>query len=121
MYFAGKERLHGAALGVDTQSPRCGIESDAIEVREKSLDRFGPGTRPPADGVPDPHARAEISSDQRDFARGVNLACRQRYSRAESRPFRPPAASANAISTAWSGVCAKWSSAIFASSRCFPS
>jgi hypothetical protein len=73
MNLAGKKRLDGATPLVDPKALGRGVESDAVEMREQRVDRGRPLTRAPTDSVPDPHAVAEIPSEQGDLVHGVSF------------------------------------------------
>jgi hypothetical protein len=65
--LAGDERHDGSTLLVHSEGFRDRAEADTLEVRQERVNRWRPRTRAAVNGVSDPHARAEVASEQRLF------------------------------------------------------
>lgn len=73
MHFAGDELQYGSPAVVEPERTRRGPEAAALEMFQQCMDRRRPSGRSPTDGVPDPHARAQVSAqgDLVDVPTGV--------------------------------------------------
>lgn len=62
MHLTRDEIQYGSTSVIDAERTRGSPEAGALEMFQQCMDSRRPSGRSPTDGVPDPHARAQVAT-----------------------------------------------------------